>query len=192
VNDEVERAASLMRDFPGPWGIAGGWAIDLFAGRESRPHVDVDVALLRADQRHLRRRLIGARVEKVVAHTLIYWAADEELQPPVHEVHVTWPDGHHLEFLLNDHDPRTGDWIYRRDPRVRRPLAATFLMTSDVAVLAPEIVLLYKSKASSGKDDADLGVAVPYLHPEQRAWLRSALQLTAPGHRWLDTVSPDR
>ena len=30
-----------------PWWIAGGWAIDLFLDRETRPHADLDVGVLR-------------------------------------------------------------------------------------------------------------------------------------------------
>src|SRR5688500_15886359 len=91
VNSDIERAALLMKDFPGRWGIAGGWAIDLFLQRESRPHSDIDVAVLRADQRHIRSRLPVDRAEKVVAHQLCPWLIDEDLQPPIHEIHATWP-----------------------------------------------------------------------------------------------------
>src|SRR5580698_4288909 len=32
-----------------PWWIAGGWALDLFLGQETRPHGDIDVGIFRAD-----------------------------------------------------------------------------------------------------------------------------------------------
>lgn len=35
--------------FPGPWWIAGGFAIELATGRAIRPHDDIDVGLLRSD-----------------------------------------------------------------------------------------------------------------------------------------------
>jgi len=38
-----------MRGYRAPWGFAGGWAIDLLVGASTRPHADVDVALLRQD-----------------------------------------------------------------------------------------------------------------------------------------------
>jgi hypothetical protein len=37
----------VIGDFPGPWGVGGGWAIDLFIGRKTRPHANVDIAILR-------------------------------------------------------------------------------------------------------------------------------------------------
>jgi hypothetical protein len=90
--------------------------------------------------------------------------------------------------LLNECDEGTQEWVFRRDPRVRRALAATFLGLPNLPYLAPEIVLLYKSKAPSAKDDADLGSVLPYIDGEQRTWLYEALQVTAPGHRWANTI----
>jgi hypothetical protein len=181
---ELDRATRLMRGFEGPWGVAGGWAIDLFVGSVSRPHADVDVAILRNDQRALRRRLEGARTSKVIAGTLTPWSAGEELVSPIHEVHATWPDGYHLEFLLNEQDRGTAEWVFRRDTRIRRALGAAFRRDRDMPYLAPEIVLLYKSKAPTRKDDDDLAAARAALDSEQRDWLVQALAVTAPNHPW--------
>lgn len=189
MSSVLERAAVVMRDFHAPWGIAGGWALDLFAGSESRMHSDVDIAILRADQRQLRSRLSG-RVEKVVEHRLAEWSATEVLALPIHEVHVTWPDGFQLEFLLNEQDQETDEWVFRRDARVRRSLPAAFL-TGRIPYLAPEIVLLYKAKAPTTKDDADFNAVLSYLRHDQRAWLRDALHVTAPGHRWGGVLAGD-
>jgi hypothetical protein len=188
MNTTIERAVSFMDGFTAPWGIAGGWALDLFLGHETRSHADVDIAVMRADQKLLRSRLSG-RVEKVVARELREWPPGEILEPPVHEIHVASPDGHHLEFLLNEQDESTHDWVFRRDPRVRRPLADVFATNRDVPCLAPEIVLLYKAKGASVKDDADLSAALPRLSREQRAWLAQALALTTPSHRWASVLA---
>jgi hypothetical protein len=189
LNSDLERAVSVMRNFHAPWAIAGGWALDLFIGRESRSHADIDIAILRADQQQLRAELSG-RVEKVVDGQLAEWSPTEELTLPVHEVHVTWPDGYQLEFLLNEHDQETHEWVFRRDGRIRRPLAAAFV-TGRLPYLAPEIVLLYKAKAPAAKDDADFLTVLSHLQDEQRSWLRMALDMTAPGHNWISILSQD-
>ena len=44
----------FMKDYPGHWWIAGGWAIDLHIGEEVREHDDLDVAVLRDEQNLLR------------------------------------------------------------------------------------------------------------------------------------------
>lgn len=176
-----------MRNFQAPWAVAGGWALDLFVGRELRPHADIDIAILRADQRQLRAQLSG-RVEKIVDHQRAEWLPAEELAPPIHEVHVTWPDGYALEFLLNECDPETNQWVFRRDGRIRRPMSAAFVM-SRTPYLAPEIVLLYKSKAPQAKDHADFRTVLPHLGSDQRIWLREALDLSAPGHDWANVLA---
>ena len=189
MNSALERAAAIMKDFPGPWGIAGGWAIDLFLQRESRPHSDIDLALLREDQQHLRARVPPDSTQKAVGHRLSAWRDGEVLEPPLHEVHATWPDGYHLEFLLNDHDQERLNWVFRRDHRVRRPLVDMFANPHGIPYLAPEIVLLYKSKAPRADDEADLAAALPHLAAGRRRWLREALTLTAPGHRWVEILA---
>jgi hypothetical protein len=37
--------AALMQRFERPSCIAGGWAIDLFLGRMTRPHKDIEIAI---------------------------------------------------------------------------------------------------------------------------------------------------
>jgi hypothetical protein len=182
MNSAIERVASVMSNFHAPWGIAGGWALDLFIGHESRPHADIDIAVLRSDQQQLRSQLSG-RVEKVVDRQLIEWLPTELLELPVHEAHVTWPDGYQLEFLLNEQDQEKEEWVFRRDQRIRRPLVTAFL-SGHVPHLAPEIVLLYKAKTPSSKDDADFRTVLPHLGDEQRSWLRRALDMSNTGHRW--------
>ena len=139
--------------------------------------------------RELRSHLGDCRLEKVLGQGLAPWAVDERLELPIHEAHATWFDGYHLEFLLNERDPRTDEWVFRRDARVRRSMAAAFPGGPNIPYLAPEIVLLYKAKAASEKNEADFGVAVAHLTDEQRFWLAQALNLTMPGHPWAGILS---
>jgi hypothetical protein len=39
----VEELAEICEGMPVPWWIAGGWALDLFVGRTTRAHEDMDV-----------------------------------------------------------------------------------------------------------------------------------------------------
>jgi hypothetical protein len=190
MNSALERAVALMRDFNAPWGLAGGWALDVFVGRQSRPHADIDIAILRTDQQLLRSRVSG-RVEKVLAHQLAEWSSNEVLELPVHEVHVTWDDGYQLEFLFNEQDPTTHEWVFRRDARIRRALHLVFRSDRVAPYVAPEVVLLYKAKASTPKDDGDFGTALPLLQAEQRSWLARALDITLPGHRWTTILAQE-
>ena len=182
------RAAQIMEDFGRPWGVCGGWAIDLFIGHQTRPHADVDIAILRDDQARLRESVTGAHVEKVIDGRLVPWDPGERLELPIHEVHVSWPDGLHLEFLLNEWERASNDWTFRRDPRVRRPIGAVFSTGPGTPHIAPEVVLLYKSKDPGPKDDADFSAAVAHMTPEQRDWLRDAIVRMQPNHRWAESL----
>ncbi|HSM70824.1 MAG TPA: hypothetical protein VK851_04715 [Anaerolineales bacterium] len=41
---------SLLESAPFSWWITGGWSIDLFLGKQTRNHFDVDIAISRDDQ----------------------------------------------------------------------------------------------------------------------------------------------
>lgn len=51
--------SAALGGMPRPWWIAGGWAIDLHLGQETRAHADTDVLVLRDDQLEVQRRLVG-------------------------------------------------------------------------------------------------------------------------------------
>jgi len=89
-------------------------------------------------------------------------------------------------FLLEQ--STTSRWVFRRYPVVTRPLAQVATTTSDgVAVLRPEIALLFKAKATRFKDQGDFDRVSP-LDEAARLWLASALEQAHPGHTWRDRL----
>jgi hypothetical protein len=106
----------------------------------------------------------------------------------VHEIHLGWSSGSRLEILLNEYDAASHEWIYRRDGRVRRELSRSFTRFQGFSCLAPELVLLYKSKAPREHDEMDFRAALPHLSRERREWLADALTTSAPGHPWIHTI----
>lgn len=182
-------AAGLLDGLAAPWWVAGGWAIDLFVGRTTRPHADMDIAVPRGSEPALRAHFADWDIR--VAHDGAFEAWDgEPLTPPRHQfwarpsVDGPWA----LEFLLEDCDDTT--WRFRRDPRVTRPLER-FGRASGYGLpyVSPEVVLLYKAKGP-GEPRAveDVAVAAPLLDAEARRWLRTALDRAHPGHRWTELV----
>jgi hypothetical protein len=77
-------------------------------------------------------------------------------------------------------------WICRRDVRIELPYDRLIAVTGNgIPYVRPEVVLLFKAKAMRAKDDGDFAAALPRLTPDQRDWLKDALMLVHPGHRWL-------
>ncbi len=185
----IDSIATLLAHLPVPWGFCGGWAIDLFLNRITRLHKDVDVAILRTDQRvvfeFLRQR--GWTLEKAVQGTLIPFQGDELITLPVHTIWCQnaqhYPD--FLEILLNDSEK--DQFLFRRDRSICYPsIEAVLLSSSGLPILAPEIVLLYKSNdLESAENRWDFQYTLPALNIQRRRWLSEALRKLAPEHEWL-------
>ena len=88
-----------------------------------------------------------------------------------------------------------GEWVCRRDERIRLPYDELIARTGDgIPYARPEVVLLFKAKAARPQDDGDFAAVLPRLAPDRRRWLAEALDLVHPGHRWLAALRarPDR
>ena len=77
-------------------------------------------------------------------------------------------------------------WVLARDPRIRLSAASLIAHTAEgIPYARPDVVLLLKANASRPKDELDFATTLPYLGAGHRAWLRDALALVHPEHRWL-------
>jgi hypothetical protein len=208
VEDEVKRlyghsarrtpadAARLFAGYPGTWWIAGGWAIEAFSGVE-RPHGDLDPSIPRAELPLLRRQLAG-RLDLWIADrgSLLPLLPDvdpdgspEKLLPEECENLWARPSGDEpweYDIILMALDQQT--WAFKRDGRIRLPLADILWSRDGVNYLRPEIQLLHKAARLRPKDQADFEATLPRLEPERRDWLRAALELVHPGHAWLTAL----
>ena len=83
-----------------------------------------------------------------------------------------------------------GDWVSRRDPGIRRPIAGIG-KTSTVGIpyLAPEMQLFYKAKTLRPKDETDFTAVLPSLTQAQRQWLSDAIAHPHGDHPWRDRLS---
>ena len=179
----------LFKDYPERWWIAGGWAIDLFLEEQTREHEDVDIAILRNDERAFRTHLQdwelwpGLGNSKLEAKPI---TLDEEL-PANREVLWCRPSVTSewaFEMLLNK---TVGEeWVFKRDGSIRKPLQNLGAATSDgIPFLKPEIVLLFKAKNNFDKDRHDFKQVLPKLKTDAKTWLGDSLRIVHPGHPWL-------
>ena len=185
-------AAAILGRAGVPWWVAGGHAIDLFVGRATRPHDDLDVAVLRRDADAVVRALPGWSVHVGLGDGVV---EERPLAGPVpHGVNALWcrpspSEAWAFELLLSDVDG--GDWVFKRDARVRLPLMRLGRRTdAGLPFLAPEVVLLHKAKALREVDEKDLRAALPRMDEAARRWLAHALAVAHPGHPWVERVRP--
>lgn len=199
----LARVRTVLAGFDGPWWLAGGWAADGGADPPSRPHLDLDVAVLRPDMATLGGHLAGWDLRFVDRGRLSVWGGgeypatenqlwarpDDGFRPERWQDFAADPG--FIEFLAEDLDIDGGTWVFRRDPAVRAPLSR---LGTPGGLLAPEVALLYKAKAASDRDgdpamrtkaQRDFDFALGHLGPEPREWLAGAVGTAHPGHPWL-------
>jgi len=175
------------------WYVSGGWALDLFLGKVERLHQDVDVIVPRRSQLDLQKHLLERGWKFVTPFEKRHeiWPPHMRLELPRHQVHA-YRGEEFIDFLLTDME---GVWRYRREPLVLRSREKMSLKTADgIFYLAPELVLLFKSKNTGNherpKDQGDFEKTIPHLEPERRAWLYWALMATSPDHPWIKQLIP--
>jgi hypothetical protein len=179
----------LLAPVSAPWWLAGGHALDLFIGHETRKHVDVDVSVLRRDQQAFRDAL--AKWDLQIAHggELIPWKPGETLAPEHHQVWAReTPAGPwRLELLFEESEGKR--WAYRRNPRIGLNVADLGRRdATDMPFIRPEVNLLYKSKEPRPVDETDFLYALPRLDVAQKSWLVGALYTIEPTHRWIERL----
>ncbi|GAA2684645.1 nucleotidyltransferase domain-containing protein [Actinoplanes palleronii] len=171
-----------------PWCVAGGWAVDLFLGAETRAHDDLEIAVPANRFEDIAARFPDHAFFAVGAGTVTP-ASPESLLA----THQTWArepatGKWRFDVFREPHDGVV--WICRRDPAIRLPYTEVIAHTPDgVPYLVPEIVLLFKAKGPRPKDEADFRAVRPHLSASRRDWLINALARVHPGHPWQPLLS---
>lgn len=177
----------FMASYEGKWMIAGGWAIDLHIGEETRDHEDIEVAVFRDEQNSLASLFTDWDIYIAKEGKKEKWQLDAPVEFPIHEIHASHQDGKQLEVLLNERNK--GRWRFRRDPELSFPLSMMNLQSEQgVPYLNPEIVLLYKAANTKEKDHDDFNYVFPHLNEHQKEWLKQALIQHVPNHPWLEAL----
>ncbi|MFE3321950.1 nucleotidyltransferase domain-containing protein [Nocardia sp. NPDC059195] len=180
--------AARLATCPAPWAVAGGWALDLFAGAISRAHDDIEITVPRTAFPHI-----------AAAFPEYEWdiVGDGQLWPyPLAatrlDLHQTWlrdpfTGAFHLDVFREPHDGDT--WICRRDPTITLPYTELIRTTPNgIPYLIPEVVLLFKAKANRPKDDSDFHRVIALLPEHRLARLHSWLTQLHPDHPWLTEI----
>lgn len=188
----VAEARNIFDPIPVWWAIAGGWALDLYLGQQTRYHEDTDIVIFRDEHEAVFDRLsqdwliykaesgnLSLREPgEYLTTTKDIWLSRNETSP--------WK----LQLMIIDREQE--DWIYGRKPSIRRKWADIRAFTPEgTPYLKPELQLFYKGGGSKirEKDQVDFERFLPRLNGEERLWLNSSLQTQFPqGHPWMDDV----
>jgi len=184
-------AQKLLTNLAISWWIAGGVAIDLFVGYETRKHGDFDIGIFRKDQLILQAYLNEWDLHKTNQPGLKPWPKGEYLSIGVNQVWCRRAQASPWEMEVMFMEVEGQRWYYRREPRVSGPISNLWMKTQEgIRYLAPEIQLLYKaSKTPKEKDDKDFDIVLPLLSNEKKNWLKSALKVQFPeGHVWIEQL----
>src|SRR5690348_7365284 len=110
----VRAAVDTTANIGAWWAVAGGWAIDMWLGRQTRDHHDIEVAVLRDD-----RIVIWEQLHDRFELTCIdppdsgwrAWGPDELVAGPAFQGQACGPDATFDLFFETASD---GRWIFRR------------------------------------------------------------------------------
>jgi hypothetical protein len=182
-------AAALLSSASTPWWVAGGWALDLYVGQQTREHGDLDIGIPRRHARQLIGALSSWEFFEARNGQLSRLETDREPGPDVNSLwcrpigEASWT----MELLLDASDQ--GFWVYRRQAQIRRPFTEVIRRSPQaIPYLAPEVQLLYKARSTRPRDQADFDRVAPRLDSAARTWLRQSLSATDPAHAWISAL----
>jgi hypothetical protein len=194
--DEVGRR---FHGIAAPWCIVGGQAIDLWLGRQTRAHDDIEISILREDLGQFRAALPECEFYAAGSGQVTFLGAEQ----PTADIHQVWCLDRELKNWRLDimiepgtrSDGGYATWRYRREASIQlaRDLM-TLTTTAGVPFMRPDCVLLFKAKYMREKDQADFQAVLDRL-PDcfewfvspygELEWLEGRLEELHPTHEWL-------
>ena len=200
---DPDQLPELLRGVTAPWYVAGGWAIDLFRGEQTREHEDLEIGLPGTPEAFGQIRRALADYDLEVIGSGLAWPLDS---PAFEVMHQTWvseqarpvaggPSEQSAKPLrvyrldIFREPQRHGRWVCRRDERIELPYDEVIRHSANgIPYLAPHLGLLFKAKHARPKDAFDLTGTLPRLTDAERDWLARTLRQVQPGHDWLGLI----
>ena len=142
-------------------------------GAPPRHHEDTDVAVRLDDLDELRKDLADWHLWEANSGTLRPLLSGDALTDGCEQLWARRNARHAWQLDLQL-DRSTGEWVFKRDARIRVPWERALHTVNGIPYLRPEIALLHKAHLDRPKDREDLAAA--RLDPGARAWLADALK----------------
>lgn len=211
----LRSAAEELGDLNIKWCFSGGWAIDLFLGNKSRPHKDLDIMIFKNDikaavsylserdwriEAPTRQGFLPVNAENFDTfeydnlwcmnekYPMDYLKVDEQGSCNFyHYERDIQEQVDYIEILLNTFEE--GCFVYAKNPAIRLDIDKAISKFEGLPYLAPEIVLLYKSKYLSEDNISDFEMVTEKMNAEQREWLKVALSTEyGADHPWVEAL----
>lgn len=205
----------FMKNIGVEYAICGGHAIDLFIGKKTRPHKDLDAAVFWEDRDKIVQYMLieGWDIYEPCGSEYLHKIADVPNQKRVKSnIWCVKPGNSHYKFTEHEKDMftvdfdnaeqveldyieflfsvrKSRDFLYARNHDIKMDIVKAIMKIDDIPCLAPEIVLLYKSTAAEEPDyQLDFDNASMKMNGERSEWLKKSLSVMFPdGHKWLES-----
>jgi Aminoglycoside-2''-adenylyltransferase len=186
-----DQVTEALDGLAAPWAVAGGWALDLWLGKQTREHEDIEITVPALFFPEVQARLEArGQLFSNVNGEVVALQPGEARGPEGFQTWVTDPAAQAwiLDIFREPGDAET--WIYRRTGELSAPRTwASGRTAAGIPYVAPQVVLLFKAKPMRDKDLADFARIAPMLPPDDRAWLAASLSLIQPGHPWIERLA---
>jgi len=214
----INSLANFLDPLGVEWFVSGGWAIDIHLNRVTRERCDLDISVPFSDRLKCIEFFLKAcwRIEGKLGKG---FKTLRKVGDYNDDIHYFWsfPEGADFVSEYVDHNDNRriaynrdsqseldyievffdkiedGNFIFRREPRVKRREQRAILQRDNVRYLAPEVVLLFKSNKLSEKNLLDFNAAVDFLDRDALLWFTEALSLVHENsHSWLKQLEDKR
>ncbi|TNC14111.1 amino acid transporter [Methylobacterium terricola] len=178
-----------LREASLPWYVAGGWALDVWHGRQTRQHEDLEFVVIRDDAHHFRAILRDLDFFTVKDGIIEYLPPSAA---PPSDVWQLWGGDMRqgcwrVDMMM---EPGTPDlWIYKRDQTIRMARSdAIRVSETGIPYLSPVHVMLFKAKHRREKDREDFNLCLTKFSNKDRAQFIELMSELHPGHEWLEKL----
>jgi len=212
--DLINSLLQFLDLFAAQWFVSGGWAIDIHLDQITRKRCDLDISVPFSDRLNCIEFFLkkGWQLEGKLAGG---FKTLRKLTDYSDDVHYFWSFPESAQFIseyidengnrrisYNREYQREVDYIevffdlfedkqfvFRDFPQVKRNGEAAILEKGGVKYLAPEAVLLLKSRRLSEKNIMDFNAVVNSMNGEAIMWLMEALnRVHGSMHPWIEPL----
>lgn len=210
IEELCEHLSGLKID----WHLCGGLALDVYLGRITRRHKDLDITVNFDDMRecigylkykgwNIEVPVGGGRlvpVEYVLNHPDLsfdnIWCFKdgagflftEKTEGVYRYVRYSREEQRKLDFIeVLFNRVEDGLFFFKRNHSITRSIEKAFIKKDGISILAPELVLLYRSKDLGNLDYVrDFELVIKVLEEERYNWFIKAMKMAYPeGHPWI-------